>query len=117
MKDNNIQFTQNQFDALLDLAYNAGTGWITNKTNKGKYFFNSLQMLVDGKSSNSAFKGEWIEISGATLNGVYGRSENLVERRLDEIDMFFNTNYLRHNLTKTQLNTILNGYGLSHVTI
>jgi len=117
MLDNKIQLEQHQFDALLDLAYNAGTGWLTLKNNDGTYYFNSLQMIKERIKSGSAFEGEWIGISNATLNGVYGRSENLVERRLDEVNMFLKKNYLKHDLTKTQLDKILDGYGLSHVTI
>lgn len=117
MESNKFQLSQHQFDALLDLAFNGGTGWITRKNGDGTYYFNSLQMLLDGKSSTSAFKREWIDISKATLNGVYGTSENLVERRLDEVDMFFSANYSRHDRTIPELNRILDTYNLPHVTV
>ncbi|GBU23883.1 hypothetical protein R83H12_00502 [Fibrobacteria bacterium R8-3-H12] len=140
----NIQLKQHEFDAILSLIFNAGTKYVVNLNNDGTYWWNSLQMIKDNKKCINDFCGynsscygkilkaptkykdcfisEWLDISTAKLEQCKTekcRSEGLVRRRLDEIDIFLNENknYEKkyENYSKNKLNDSLRKYGISEI--
>ena len=76
-----LQLTQNQFDALLSMSYNCGTGWIY-----GTGYFRTA--VIEGwTSSDFMFAiGQWSSAGGATQTG-------LIRRRLSEAAMYLYNTY------------------------
>ncbi len=77
-----ITFTQGQFDCLLSLSYNCGTGWL--------YSDSTLrQAIIEGKTGNELLFaiGQW-----STSGGVTSRPH--VRRRLIECNMYLNGIYI-----------------------
>ncbi len=77
-----LTFTQGQFDALLSLSYNCGTGWL--------YSDSTLRRaIIEGKTGNELLFaiGQW-----STSGGVTSRPH--VRRRLIECNMYLNGTYI-----------------------
>ena len=76
-----ITLNQNQFDALMSLTFNCGTGWV--------YEASTLRTsIIDGwKGSDLLFAiGQWSTAGGETQTG-------LIRRRLAECNMYLNGTY------------------------
>lgn len=76
--DNNTvdTITQNQFDALVDFAYNCGTGNLKSST---------LLRKVNANPNDATIKDEflkWIRANGKTMQG-------LINRRKAETELYF----------------------------
>lgn len=93
LKDENIRFNQQQFDALICFTYNNGTGPLfsdqelidalesSGKNGNGEYDFNNIkkQKMIE----------KWCQYHHAGGGCVYG----LLYRRVDETEMFFYGDY------------------------
>ncbi len=76
-----LTLNQNQFDALMSLTFNCGTGWV--------YETSTLRTsIIDGwKGSDLLFAiGQWSTAGGETQTG-------LIRRRLAECNMYLNGTY------------------------
>jgi len=64
----NVELTQNQFDALVDFAYNAGTGALQKST--------LLKILNENKIDEASLEfGKWVKAGGKVLKGLVNRRE------------------------------------------
>lgn len=78
---NNLNLTQNQFDALLMFTYNLGTGWLSGTSDL-------KSGLLAGARGN-----ELIYYMSRWCTADYQVVPGLVKRRLAEADLFLNGNY------------------------
>lgn len=78
----NLTFTQGQFDCLLSLSYNCGTGWMSKDSTLRR-------AIIEGKTGNELLFaiGQW-----STSGGVTSRPH--VRRRLIECNMYLNGVYI-----------------------
>ena len=79
---NNLNLTQNQFDALLLFTYNCGTGWMSESSGM---FYNAV---VNGRTGNEFIFPivRWCVAGDSILDG-------LVRRRLSEANIYLNGEY------------------------
>lgn len=77
-----ITLTQNQFDALLSISYNCGTGWMNGDTLR--------PAVVNGATGN-----DFIAAIALWCNAGGQISEGLLRRRLSEANMYINGEYSR----------------------
>jgi lysozyme len=75
-----IKLTQNQFDALVSLAFNIGVSAFRNS---------SLVRNINAKLPASDIRGRWIVWNKARVNGVLQEVKGLTRRREAEIEMYF----------------------------
>lgn len=71
---------QNQFDALVDFAYNEGTGALHGST---------LLKLVNANPNDPAIKGAFAVWNKAHVDGELVVLDDLVKRRQAEIELYF----------------------------
>lgn len=71
---------QNQFDALVDFAYNAGEGALQSST---------LLKKVNANPSDSTIAQEFLKWTKATVKGVKVELPGLVTRRKKESELYF----------------------------
>lgn len=91
---------QHQFDALVSLAYNCGTGVVTGS--------NSLMNAIKEDPTNeNKIRNIW-ENFYVTSNGTY--LSGLAHRRKQECNMFFNKKYEVRKITLINSNGSYNGY-------
>jgi GH24 family phage-related lysozyme (muramidase) len=81
---NNIQLTQNQFDALLSFTYNIGTSWMSSGTRLYQYLASGIGNYTDIQIVNAI--GAWCH-QGKAVNSM------LVKRRLHEAKIFLYRDY------------------------
>lgn len=84
LNKNNVQLTQNQFDALMSFTYNLGTSWMRAGTRLYSYLINGVDNYSDIQIVN-AF-GTWCH-QGKSVNSM------LVQRRLHEAKIFLYGDY------------------------
>lgn len=84
MESKGLKFTQGQFDAMVSLSYNCGSGWTTSTTG---YLYNALINRTTGNDFLYAI-GLWSTAGGDVLS-------ILVNRRLAEANMYLNGQYNR----------------------
>ena len=77
-----LKLTQNQFDALLSLTYNCGSGWMSGET-------------VAPAVINGATGSELIAAFAVWCNAGNSISEGLLRRRLSEANVYLNGVYSR----------------------
>ena len=82
MVRNNIQLTQQQYDALFSLTYNLGPNWLYNTGNK------LVQAILKGTLGN-----EFVYLMGLRSNAGGQFNQGLFKRRLMEADMYLNGRY------------------------
>lgn len=85
LTENNIVLTDNQYDALVSLTYNIGTGWMKESAlaallKTGVYTTNEFASAV----------GIWCHV---TSNGSTSIHDGLVARRIAEINVFLYADY------------------------
>lgn len=83
--ENNITLPDNQYDALVSLTYNIGSGWMKDSAlatllKSGSYTHNELASAI----------GIWCHV---TSSGVTSVHEGLVARRIEEINLFLYGDY------------------------
>ena len=76
-----ISLTQNEFDALVSMAYNVGTAGVLGST----LFKNVCSGIRDAATITANFQA-WSKAGGMRLEGLY-------RRRTKEAAMFLNANY------------------------
>lgn len=72
--------TQWQFDALVSLVFNIGSGAFNSSTLKGR---------INNKFTKAEIEEAWKRWNKVTVNGVLTVSNGLTKRRQDEVDMYF----------------------------
>ncbi len=75
-----VKLTGNQFDALVSLAYNIGTGALSRST---------LLRRVRLNPSDPAIRQEFMKHVNGRVNGVLKRLPGLERRRREEADHYF----------------------------
>ena len=80
----NITFTQNQFDALMSLTYNLGTGWLNPSYNLYNMLCNGIGQFSESEIINTF--GKYCHVDGEVL-------ERLAWRRLAEAKIFLYSDY------------------------
>lgn len=85
LDENSITLTQNQYDALVSLSYNIGSGWIKDSAlatllKAGRYSTNELASAI----------GIWCHVTSSGETSIH---EGLVARRIAEIRMFLYGDY------------------------
>lgn len=78
------ELTQPQFDALVSLVFNIGSGNFAGSTVKGR---------INGKYAASDIKEAWSRWNKITVNGQLVFSQGLANRRNDEIELYFSGVY------------------------
>lgn len=78
----NIQLTQQQYDALFSLSYNCGSAWLYSADNK------LVKAVINGTLGN-----ELIYIMGLRSNAGGSFLQGLLHRRMMEADMYLNGRY------------------------
>jgi lysozyme len=75
-RDVKVPITQCQFDALVSLAYNAGTGTLQHRSGEVWVDSTLLQLLNAGKTADAAAQFlEWDHINGAPNAGLLRRRQ------------------------------------------
>ena len=82
MTRNNLQLTQQQYDALFSLTYNLGASWLYNSGSK------LVQAVLNGTAGN-----EFIYLMGLRSNAGGQFNQGLFKRRLMEADLYLNGRY------------------------
>lgn len=82
MTRNNVQLTQQQFDALVSLSYNIGQAWLYATDNR------LVQAVLGGDDGN-----ELVYLMGLRCNAGGKFLPALLKRRIMEADMFLNGRY------------------------
>lgn len=77
-----LEWTQNQFDALVLFSYNCGTGWIYERTGT---FHNAIRQMTTGNEMIRSF-ALWCSAGGQV-------QEYLLRRRLSEANLWLNGAY------------------------
>lgn len=77
-----VKLTQNQFDALVSLAFNIGVSAFRNS---------SLARNINAKLPAADIRARWIVWNKARVNGVLQQVRGLTRRREAEIEMYFGT--------------------------
>lgn len=85
LQTNSITLTDQQYDALISLTYNIGSGWMKDSAlatllKAGRYTNNELASAI----------GIWCHV---TSSGVTSIHEGLVTRRIEEINLFLYGDY------------------------
>lgn len=75
-----VPINQNQFDALVSLAYNIGVGALTSST---------VLRLINAKDTKQRVSDAWKLWNKGTISGAKTVLAGLVRRRNEEIDVFF----------------------------
>lgn len=85
LQENYITLRDNQYDALISLTYNIGSGWMKESA--------LATLLKNGTYSNNELAsaiGIWCHVKS---NGVTSIHDGLVARRISEINVFLYGNY------------------------
>lgn len=85
LQENYITLRDNQYDALISLTYNIGSGWMKESA--------LATLLKNGTYSNNELAsaiGIWCHVKS---NGVTSIHDGLVARRISEINVFLYSNY------------------------
>ena len=82
LRNNTILLTQNQYDALLSFTFNCGGDWIIESTLKNVLISGNFSKVGDAMMM-------WINVNGQ-------ESQGLINRRTDEVEMFYNADYNRN---------------------
>ena len=85
LQENDLTLTDNQYDALISLTYNIGSGWmkntrLSNLLQSGNYTNNEIASAI----------GIWCHVKE---NGVTSIHDGLVSRRISEINVFLYGDY------------------------
>ena len=85
LQENDLTLTDNQYDALISLTYNIGSGWmkntrLSNLLQSGNYTNNEIASAI----------GIWCHVKE---NGVTSIHDGLVSRRIAEINVFLYGDY------------------------
>jgi len=75
-----VAINQNQYDAIVDFAYNVGTGGLQSST---------LLKKVNANPSDPTIRDEFMKWSKAHVNGKLVVVEGLRKRRKKEADLYF----------------------------
>lgn len=75
-----VELTQNQFDALVSLAYNIGPGALKRST---------LLAKVKANPADPSIRDEFMKFTHARVGGVSKQLPGLVKRRRAEADHYF----------------------------
>lgn len=75
-----LPLNQNQFDALVDFAYNLGVGALAGST---------LLILIKASVNNPVIKKEFLKWNKAKVNGKLVEVAGLTKRRQAESDLYF----------------------------
>ncbi|MBQ9624954.1 MAG: lysozyme, partial [Clostridia bacterium] len=92
--NNGLRCNQRQFDALVSLSYNVGTGWTTNTSSDmrraliNSYDFNTLN---SSNANGQSFASNFYAFHHGGGVCMYG----LARRRINELEMFFLGDYVR----------------------
>ena len=86
LAENNIFLSDNQYDALVSLTYNIGSGWMKDSAlstmlKSGLYSTNELASAM----------GIWCHVKES--NGEYVINDGLVNRRMAELRVFLYADY------------------------
>ena len=76
-----ISLTQNQYDALLSFSFNCGGAWMNQSTLRNILISKEFNKVGDALNM-------WVNVNGK-------RAQGLVNRRADEVEMFYRGNYKR----------------------
>ena len=85
LTENSISLSDNQYDALISLSYNIGSGWMKESA--------LATLLKNGTYSNNELAsaiGIWCHVKS---NGVTSIHDGLVARRISEINVFLYGDY------------------------
>ena len=85
LQENDLTLTDNQYDALISLTYNIGSGWMKESA--------LATLLKNGTYSNNELAsaiGIWCHVKS---NGVTSIHDGLVSRRIAEINVFLYGDY------------------------
>ena len=82
MKRNDLQLTQQQFDALFSLSYNLGPAWMMDTSNR------LVKAVLEGKADN-----EIVYLMGLRCNAGGSFLQGLLDRRIMEADIYLNGRY------------------------
>jgi len=85
LESNSITLSQHQYDALITFTFNAGPGWMSNPNSRVR------SGLISG-DFDKVREGFMLTVN---VNGV--RAQGLVNRRLDELEIFFDADYQRNH--------------------
>lgn len=77
-----VKLKQNEFDALVSLAFNIGVG---------AFRASSLARNINAKTTPDLIRARWIVWNKARVNGVLQEVRGLTRRREAEIEMYFGT--------------------------
>ena len=93
-KNNNIQYTQNQFDALLMFTYALGPGWTLKKN--GEYVYRLARWMQNPTTVEELIgaMGAWCRVSGAVHKPT-------AQRRMVEVEIFLYGIYPTNKVTGT----------------
>ncbi|MBR6825990.1 MAG: S-layer homology domain-containing protein [Oscillospiraceae bacterium] len=97
LKKGTVNHTQQQYDAIISFTFNLGGQWM--KASNRIY-----QYVLYGYPSEMEFvdaMGSWASAGGSVVHG-------LMQRRMDEADMYLNGNYQRCSKTYLGLHLIVN---------
>ncbi len=89
MEENNIQLSQNQFDALVSFTFNVGLAWTKNKSSETwNDIIKAVKSGIDSKLERKLRDDflSWSKVKGEV-------SEGLQRRRYDEWEMFVKGDY------------------------
>lgn len=75
-----VPLTQNQFDALVSLVFNIGSGNFNSSTLKGR---------INNNFTPAEIEEAWLRWDKVRINGVLTPSAGLKKRRADEVALYF----------------------------
>ena len=93
-----VQHTQAQYDAIVSFTYNLGTQWMSESYNIYKYFLYGGYTELDFVNSI----GSWLSKDTSVVDG-------LVQRRVDEANLYLNGDYT--NRSKAYFRLYFDGNG------